>query len=79
MNKRNVDESKQPAVKPLLMKGWVKKALPFVQNGLRAAKVYTILGLFCRLVYPGRDPCPLSFWITLYCPGFAKPVYLSLF
>jgi hypothetical protein len=38
MDQRNVDEAKQSVVKTL-MKGWVKKALPFIQYGLNSAKV----------------------------------------
>jgi hypothetical protein len=37
MNERNVAESKQSVVKTLL-KGWVKKALPFLQHGLSTTK-----------------------------------------
>ena len=73
MNQRNIDESKQSAVKTL-MKGWVKKALPFIQHGLSAASVLK-LGVLYLLVPTGRDPG--SLWInrigvTLRRPGFAK-------
>jgi hypothetical protein len=38
MSERNIDRTKQSVVKTLL-KGWVKKALPFIQQGLSAASV----------------------------------------
>jgi hypothetical protein len=42
MKERNIDQPQQSVVKALI-KGWVKKALPFIQKGLTAATVHYMI------------------------------------
>jgi hypothetical protein len=75
MDQRNVEKSNQSAVKTL-MKGWVKKVLPFIQQGLSFA---TVSNRVTILVTIASDPRALHnnrIGPTLYCPGY-QTVFVS--
>jgi len=83
MNKRNVEETKQSTVKTL-MKGWVKKALPFVQNGLSATTVHTTsLGCLTDLCTQNAIPAPYGLiasgllFIVQVCQTFTRLIFLE--